>query len=81
MDNEGGAGRAMYRLHQEIERQGHHSSCLVDHEGFPEEEIYYIENETRLFRTKLDNILEFIGRKLKSFSTRVKSSKMLRPSL
>jgi len=67
VDNEGGAGRAMYRLHQEIERQGHHSSCLVGNKVFPEEGISYIENITRVFRTKIDNIVEPIGHRLKTY--------------
>jgi len=70
LDNIGGAARAMYRLHQGLQRLGYQSQLLVGHQTMLEQRIDYISSQAKPFRTLTDKILDRIGMRLeKRFGT------------
>ena len=64
LDTVGGAARAMYRLHQGLQRLGHQSQLLVGHQTTLESGIDYISRQARPFRTLADKVLDRIGMRL-----------------
>jgi glycosyltransferase involved in cell wall biosynthesis len=64
VDNVGGAARAMYRLHQGLQRLGHRSQLLVGHQTMLEPGIDYINRQAKPFRTLTDEVLDRVGAQL-----------------
>ncbi len=64
LDKVGGAARAMYRLHQGLQRLGHHSQLLVGRQTTLEPGIDYISRQIKPFRTLADKLLDRIGMRL-----------------
>lgn len=63
-DRVGGAARAMYRLHQGLQRLGHHSQLLVSHQTILEPDIDHLGRQAKPFRTLTDRFLDHIGLRL-----------------
>src|SRR6266511_2259840 len=61
LDNEGGAARAMYRLHQGLLRLGHRSHLLVSAQTVHEPNIDVIHLQSEPFHTLTDTVMDTIG--------------------